>query len=390
MDLATIQAALRDQKLDGWLVYDFRGSNPILPQLIPGKRFSTRRVYLWLPAAGEPKLLLHTIDLVTYRDVALPVVEYRSWQQMQAILGELAGGRRVAMEYSPMGELPAVSYADAGIVEFLRSVGAQVVSSADLIQLTIARWSEEALRQHRRASEAAAGAMRGAFDLIRRRLASGEPLNEHQVQQSILEHFTRAGVETVDPPIVGANAHAGDPHFEVSSTTPAPIRRGDWVLIDLWARIPGDENVYSDITWVGYCGGDVPAKYQRVYDSVTSARDAALRLAVDSWKSRKPVHGWELDEAARSVFAAAGYEANIRHRTGHSLSPGPKVHGLGMNLDNLETRDTRLMLPGIGFTIETALYFPDFGVRSEINVYVDPREGPIVTSCTQGEIERLA
>jgi Xaa-Pro dipeptidase len=390
MDLGTIQAALRDQRLDGWLVYDFRGSNPILPQLIPGKRFSTRRVYLWLSAVGEPKLLLHTIDLVTYRDVALPVTEYRSWQEMQAILCELVKGRRVAMEYSPMGELPAVSYADAGIVEFLRSAGADVVSSADLIQLTIARWSEEALSQHRRASQVTADAMRGAFDLIRRRLASSEPLNEHQVQQFILEQFTRGGVETVDSPIVGVNAHAGDPHFEVSASNPAPIRRGDWVLIDLWARVPGDENIYSDITWVGCCGPDVPAQHQRVYDAVTSARDAALRLAVDSWNARKPVHGWELDEAARSVFSAAGLEAHIRHRTGHSLSPGPKVHGLGINLDNLETRDTRLMLPGIGFTIEPALYFPDFGVRSEINVFVDPRDGPVVTSCIQDAIERLA
>jgi Xaa-Pro aminopeptidase len=389
MDVTAIQSALRSQGFDGWLVYDFRGSNPILPLLIPGKRFSTRRVYLWVPREGQAALLLHTIDLVTYRDVKLPVIEYRSWQQMQEILRKLLSGRRIAMEYSPMGELPAVSYADAGIVEFIRSIPAVVESSADLIQLTIARWSAEAVREHRRASGVTGAAMRGAFDLIRRRLADGQAVNEHQVQQFILEQFARGGVEAEDPPIVAANGHAGDPHFEVSKVSPAAIRRGDWVLIDLWARVPGDQNVHSDITWVGYCGSELPQKHQRAWEATKGARDAALKLAVDSWKAAKAVQGWELDEAARSVFAAAGFARNIRHRTGHSLSPGPKVHGLGMNLDNLETRDTRLMLPGIGFTIEPAIYFEDFGVRSEINVYVDPKEGPVVTSAVQREIELL-
>ncbi len=231
--------------------------------------------------------------------------------------------------------------------------------------------------------------MRGAFDLIRRSLASNQRLDERQVQQFILDHFQRSGLETMDRPIVAVNAHAGDPHFEVSATNSAPIVPNDWVLIDLWARVPGDQNVYSDITWVGYCGSEVPARHRQAWDTTKSARDASLKLAIDSWKSQTPIHGWQLDEAARQVFIAAGYQSSIRHRTGHSLSPGPKVHGMGMNLDNLETRDTRLMLPGIGFTIEPAIYFDDFGVRSEINVFVDPTKGPLATSCVQDEIELL-
>jgi Xaa-Pro aminopeptidase len=392
MDLPSLQSALRALNLAGWLIYDFRGSNPILALLIPGKRFSTRRVYLWLPRDGQPELLVHTIDLVAYRDVTVPIAEYRSWQQMQQMLRDrLANRGPVAMEYSPLGELPAVSYADAGTVEFLRTIpGVTVVSSADLMQLTIARWSDEAACQHQRAAEVTHRTVRGAFDLIRRRLASGDGVNEHQVQQFILSEFASAGLETTEGPIVAANAHAGDPHFEVSAGDPATFRPGDWILIDLWARVLGDDNVYSDITWVGYCGREVPARQRRAWEATKGARDASLKLAVDAWRANQPVHGWQLDEAARQVFVSAGYEANIRHRTGHSLSPGPKVHGLGMNLDNLETRDTRLMLPGIGFTIEPAIYFDgDFGVRSEINVHVHPQNGPVVTSCIQDDIERL-
>jgi Xaa-Pro dipeptidase len=383
-----VRESLTIQGITAWLVYDFRGSNPILPQLIPGRRFTTRRVFLLFPQVGEPTLILHSVDRVAFRDVALPVIEYRSWQQMHAILRENLRGE-IAMEYSPMGELPAVSYVDAGMIEWLRSINVRIVSSADLIQLTVARWSDDAFAAHMRASDVTAEAMRGAFDLIRRGLRSGSPANENQVQQYILEQFRDNGLETVDPPIVAVNGHGGDPHFEVSAKNPASIDHGDWVLIDLWARVPGDENVHSDITWVGYCGSVVPEAHQRAYDAVVAARDASLALAVDRGHSKNPVEGWELDEAARAVFALRGYSSNIQHRTGHSLSPGPQVHGLGMNLDNLETHDSRRMLPSTGFTIEPALYFENFGVRSEINVFVDPDRGPLVTSCRQSTIESL-
>jgi Xaa-Pro dipeptidase len=388
MQIEAIQAALVALKISAWVVYDFRGSNPILAQLIPGRRFTTRRVFLLLPQVGKPTLILHSVDRVAYRDVDLPVLEYGSWQQMHSMLREHARGE-IAMEYSPMGELPAVSYVDAGMIEWLRSIDVRVVSSADLIQLTVARWSEEALASHLRASDVTAEAMRGAFEMIRCGIRSGKLVNEYQVQQFILELFRENRLETVDPPIVAVNGHGGDPHFEVSAEDPAFVAPGDWVLIDLWARARGDENVYSDITWVGFCGAVVPQGHRRAYEAVAAARDGSLALAVDRWNSGSPVEGWELDEAARRIFADRGYAANIRHRTGHSLSPGPKVHGLGMNLDNLETHDSRRMLASTGFTIEPALYFADFGVRSEINVFVDPKTGPIASSCRQNDIELL-
>jgi Xaa-Pro aminopeptidase len=205
-----------------------------------------------------------------------------------------------------------------------------------------------------------------------------------------MQNFRDAGLEADEGPIVGVNEHGGDPHFEVSSTNPSPIKKGDWVLIDLWSRYPGEENIYSDITWVGYCGTDVPAKHRQVFEVVRAARDASVKCCQDAWAAKRPLQGWELDDAARLTIINAGFERGIRHRTGHSLSPGPRVHGLGFNLDNLETRETREVLPGLGFTIEPGIYLPDapdrLGVRLEINMYIDAVKGPIITSCFQKEI----
>ncbi|MGH7178364.1 MAG: M24 family metallopeptidase, partial [Tepidisphaeraceae bacterium] len=211
-----------------------------------------------------------------------------------------------------------------------------------------------------------------------------------QVQQHMMARFAAMNLETPDPPIVAVNAHSGDPHFEVSETSPATINRGDWVLIDLWARVPGDENIFSDITWVGFAGKDVPSRMRDVFEVVRGARDACVARAVTAFAASQPVHGWELDEAARKVIIDAGFGQFIRHRTGHSLSPGPRVHGVGVNIDNLETHDTRQMLPEIGFTVEPGVYLPEFGVRLEIDVFNDPVQGPTVTSGVQDDIVIVA
>jgi Xaa-Pro aminopeptidase len=274
-------------------------------------------------------------------------------------------------------------------VELVRSFGAEIVSSANLIQVCVARWSTEAQKGHAEASRKVDAIKDEAFDLIRQRLAAGKTVGEYEVQQHILSRFAAEGLETGEPPIVGVNAHSGDPHFETSQASSVPIRQGDWILIDLWARIPGDENVYSDITWVGFAGQEVPARHREVYETVRAARDASLHAAVEAWRKKETVQGWQLDDAARNIITAK-YAHGLRHRTGHSLSPGPLVHGMGMNLDNLETHDVREMLPGIGFTIEPGIYLPEFGVRSEINVFVDPQKGPVVTSGLQKEILLVA
>lgn len=388
IDTDLIQSFLREQRIDAWLLYDFRGSNNVFSQLLGGKsRHTTRRAFLHVPRDGQPTLLHHGIDGPAYADVTLAKVVYLTWGEMHAWLaGALAEGGRVAMEYAPGCTLPVVSMVDAGTVELVRALGAEVVSSANLIQVCVACWSDAARDEHIRTSRTVGAITDEAFALIGSRVRRGERVTEYEVQQFIRQRFAAERLETPDGPIVAANAHSGDPHFEVSAERPSPIQAGDWVLIDLWARTPGDHNIFSDITWVGFVGASPSAKHREVFTAVKRARDAAVARVQSAWTRGERVQGWQLDDAARSEIVAAGYAHAIRHRTGHSLSPGPKVHGLGVNLDNLETHDTREVLPGVGFTIEPGIYLPEFGVRLEINMFCDRQRGPIITSVIQDDI----
>lgn len=382
------QAFMRDRRIDGWLVHDFRGSNPVLAQLLPGRAYSlTRRAELFIPASGEPVLITQALDAPQFAQAPVRVAVYKTWGEHRAALQRVLDGRtRIAMEYSPGGALPVVAIVDAGTVELVRSLGAEVVSSADLLQATLAVWSAQVHADHLKACAACATIMDAAWGLVRAKVTAGAPLNELQVQRFITDRFAAAGLETYSPPIVGVNAHSGDPHFEVSETDPWPIRRDDWLLIDLWARVPGMHNIYADITWVGWCGKQVPAAHRRVWEATRGARDAALKRARDGFARGEPVQGWQVDDAARKVIIDAGFADNILHRTGHSLSFGRTTHGIGVNLDNMETHDTRELLPGLGFTIEPGIYTGEFGARSEIDVYVDPGKGPVVTSCIQNDV----
>lgn len=398
--LAELRSFMSARAIDAWLIYDFRGSNTILAQIVGDaqrrtglKRHLTRRCAAIVFADSRPpRLLAQGLDApsfagATLLDVSLAQDSYLGWRDLHEWLrSTLAGCGRVAMEYSPGCALPVVSIVDAGIVELVRSCGVEVVSSADLVQVCVARWGAEGLREHMRASEWVTKAKDNAFAMIARAHREGKAVNEYQVQQAILADFSASGLETADAPIVAANAHSGDPHFEVSATNPSVIVPGDWVLIDLWARVPGDHNIFSDITWVGFCGKQVPAEHRKVFEIVRAARDASVLLVKQAWKTKSLQQGWQLDDAARDVIVQAGYTHGVKHRTGHSLSPGPKVHGLGFNLDNLETRDTRQVLPDLGFTIEPGIYLPNFGVRLEINMYVDSVNGPVITSCNQDEV----
>jgi Xaa-Pro aminopeptidase len=395
MDFTSVQAFMRDRRIDGWLLHDFRGNNPILARILPGKRWTTRRAALFIPASGEPELLVHGIDAAQFESAGVRRTVYTAWPELRTWLTRCAAAGRIAMEYSPGAALPVVSIVDAGTIELARSLGAEVVSSADLIQVCIAAWSEAAQTEHARASREVARVKDTALALIRQRLAANAPVHEFEVQQSMVADFQEAGLQATEPPIVAVNAHSGDPHYEPRPESSAPIRRGDWVLIDLWARVPGEEHIFSDITWVAFAGklAEVPTKHRSIFDTVKRARDAAVRRAQQAWKDRERIQGWQLDDAAMAELLAPDSGAlrpYIRHRTGHSLSPGPMVHGVGMNVDNLETHDTREMLPGIGFTVEPGLYLPDFGVRLELNMFVDPKAGPVITSCVQDDIVALA
>lgn len=384
-NLAAVQQYLREQRIDAWLIYDFRGSNHYFGRLAPEKKWTTRRAWLFIPATGQPVLLHSVIDGPSFEAVKWPRRQFLGWRDMMEALASLMGvGKRVAMDYSPGNALPVVSCADAGAVELVRGLGAEVVSSADVAQAAVAAWSAEAVKAHAVASCKVAGIKDAGFALIKARLAAGQPVLEHEVADHIREEFKREGLQWPDGPIVATNAHSGDPHYEPTAEKPARISKGDWVLIDLWARQPGDEHIFSDITWVGCCGAP-SERHRKVFATVKAARDASLKAAQEGWKRAGGIQGWELDDAARNTIITAGFEGGLRHRTGHSLSPGQLVHGMGMNLDNLETRDTRRMLAGTGFTIEPGIYLPEFGVRMEINVYVDPQKGPVVTSCVQDE-----
>lgn len=391
LNIATVQSLLRQHNIDAWLVHDFRGSNSVFSLLL-GARHTTRRAMLLIPAQGEVVVACSGLDKNAFTDLsAAPgakLEQYVSWEQLFSWMkSKLAGFKRVAMEYAPGCTLPVVSIVDAGTIELVRSFGVEVVSSADVLQLTVARWSPQAVDVHRKASAEVARIKDDAFAFIKSSLQSAKSINERDVQQRILANFQSAGLEIGEAPIVAINEHAGDPHFDVSPTASSPIRKGDWVLIDLWSRYPGEENIYSDITWCGFCGDTVPDKHLEVFNVVRAARDAAMNLSMQAWVEKRTLQGWQLDDAARNVIIAAGYERGIKHRTGHSLSPGPRVHGLGFNLDNLETHDTREVLPGLGYTIEPGIYLPDapykLGVRLEINMFVDPSGGPMVTSCYQ-------
>ncbi|MBT3343972.1 MAG: aminopeptidase P family protein [Gemmatimonadetes bacterium] len=391
---ARAQPLMAAAAIDAWLIHDFRGNNPVLARMLPtvgdqAPPMATRRVALVIPSDAPPRLICHAIEAGGFSQLGMDVISYGSRSELESALRQgLGSARRVAVEYSPRGELPTVSWVDAGTLEMLRELGVEPVSSADLLQGVLAAWDQAALSGHRQASDAVAQAKDAAFDHVRTRLAAGQDCDEYQVQQLISGHLD--GFETDHPAIVGVNGHAADPHFSPSSVSPAQIRMGDWLLIDLWARLPGDANVYADITWVA-CAGEPSVQQQQVFDIVRRARDLVIEEMQRAWQANEPVAGWQLDRLARDHIDGAGYGDAFVHRTGHSLSPGPAIHGMGVNLDDLETHDTRQLLPHTGFTIEPGIYLPgDFGVRLEVDVYVDPEHGPQVTTPIQDEIVRLA
>lgn len=390
LDLSAAQRFLRDQNLHAWLVCDFRNNNPVMWQLLGFQKPTTRRAFLLIPAEGPARLLAHVIEQGVFAGTGVALESYTGWQQLHAWLqAALSRCRRVALEYSPGGALPITSWVDGGTLDLVRSCGVEVVSSADLYQTALATWSPEALASHLDACRQVIKVRDAAFAHLTQCLEQGRSCTEYELQQFILADFTRRGLETDHGPIVAFNAHSGDPHYEPQDQGSPSIARGDWVLIDLWARHPGPQSVYGDITWVACATPHPTAEQQRIFDMVKEACDLVVAHLRDCWGRGKPVQGWEADRIARDFISKTGYGDRFLHRTGHSLGPGRAVHGLGANLDDLESHDTRQLLPGTGFSVEPGIYLPHFGVRLEINVYVDPAKGPQATTPSQEEIVRL-
>ena len=369
--------------LNGWLIHDYGHSNPIFWQVV-GENIGnvTRPCYLFISLSDEPKLLTHHVDAGKFQDAGVELVIYRSRQMMQESLGSLlpAGGY-VAMEYSPLGTIPRASKVDAGTVELVRSLGVEVISSADLLQYATQRWGQAQLSSHVRSADKLGRIVLEAFDHIGQTLAQ-QP-TEYQVAEFIRGRFREDGLHSPDGPIVAVNGHASDPHYEPSPEGSSIIQEGDWVLIDLWAKETQKDSVYADITWVAYVGEEVPEKHQEVFQVVATARDAALKYLDGSARQGITLQGHQVDRLARDYIARRGYGDYFTHRLGHSISG--EVHGDAVNLDSFETEDTRGILPGICFSIEPGIYLPEFGVRSEIDVYMS-EEGPYATTPVQQEV----
>ena len=377
---------LQAEDLPGWLIYDYLGCNPVLAQVAAPSGHVTRPVFLLVPAAGPPRLLTHHVDAGKFADAGegtdLEQVVYSSRDTLERALRDaLAGLSCVAMEYSPRNGLPRVSRVDAGTVELVRSIGPNVVSSADLMQYATQRWSPEQLAGHRRAAEKLGLIVNEAFSRIGQRLADGP--TEFEIAEFIRARFREEGLVTADGPIVSTNAHCSDPHYEPAPEGSSVIAPGDWVLIDLWAREDTPGSVYADITWTAYVGDNPTDRHRQVFDIVLGARDAALSFLQDSFTRGETVQGWQADDVARSYISDHGFGNYFTHRLGHSIYH--TVHGEGVNLDNFETHDTRRIIPGVGFSIEPGIYLPEFGVRSEIDAYMS-EDGPYASSPVQRDI----
>ena len=389
--IPAIQSALAEAGLDGWFFACFQQNDPIgldLLGLAGEGKLVTRRCYYLVPRQGEPRKLVHALEPAMLDHLPGSKSVYLTWQKHREEMAKLVSGfRRLAAQYSPNNELPTVSRLDAGTAELLRSAGVELVSAADLSQRFAATWSEEQLAGHRRANVHLHRIALEAFHRVSDTLRRGDQIGEYAVQRFILDAFESVGLWAESDPIVGVNAHSADPHYQPGPEQSSPIREGDFLLIDLWAKEKQAASVYADITWVGVCAASPTEKQQEVFAVVAGARDAAWEL-VKSRFPRQPVRGFEVDDAAREVIRKAGYGDFFIHRTGHSI--GISDHGQGANMDNLETHDTRLLLPMTGFSIEPGIYLTgDFGVRSEINVALTG-EGPEITGAEpQRELLRL-
>jgi Xaa-Pro aminopeptidase len=375
-DFTALRAALTDLGVDGWLVYDFHGNNPVAAQVLGLHGMATRRLFVLLPRSGTPVALAHKIELANVAGFPGPVRPYAAWPELHTELRAIVAGKTLAMEISPRDNVPYLDRVPYGVVQLLESLGATIVSSAELVTRFAARWSPAELAGHRRAAEAIAAIASDAIRWAGSELARGAEVRETTVQDRVMAGFGRAGLYTDHPPIVGFQENAANPHYEPRAGGDRRLAARQVVLLDLWAG-PAKGSVFADQTWMGFTGQAPDAEVQRVWTTVREARDAAVALLRQRWAAGVPVSGGELDDAARAVIRAAGYGDAFVHRTGHSIDR--ELHGAGPHLDNFETADDRRLLPGIGFSVEPGIYLTGrFGMRSEINVFLGAA-GPEVT-----------
>jgi Xaa-Pro dipeptidase len=384
-DIKAIQAELRSAKLDGWLFFDHHRRDPIAVSVLglPTNGLSTRRWFYFIPAKGEPRKLVHRIEARALDTLAGKKTEYSSWEELHKNLAKLlSGSKKVAMQYSPENNIPYIGLVDAGTIELIRKLKKKVVSSADLVQVFEARWTPEQLHSHLEAGKIVDRVRQEAFERAARFVRAGKPLSEFELMEWVKEQFRANGL-TPEDTVVAVQPNNGDPHYEPKATGSRPIRAGDLLLLDMWAKFDGPGSVYYDITWMGYLGDRVPDSYAKIFRIVKQARDGAVKFIQEAVSKGRAIHGWEVDGVARGIIKKAGYGKYFVHRLCHSI--GHNIHGNGANMDGLETRDDRQIIPGTCFSIEPGIYLPEFGVRTEVNVYVGEGEAR-VTGAIQDEI----
>jgi Xaa-Pro dipeptidase len=385
-DTKAIQAELRAGKIDGWLFYDHHHRDPIAARVLGlgSNGLSTRRWFYFIPAKGEPRKLVHRIEQGALDSLAGKKLVYAGWEELHKLLPKLlAGSKRIAMQYSPENNIPYIGLVDAGTIELIRKLKKKVVSSADLVQKFEASWTPEQLESHIAAGRIVDRVTREAFQRAASFVRDGKPLSEFELQQWMVEQFRANGLDTAEPPIVAVQPNNGNPHYEPTASAARPIRAGDLLLLDVFTKFNRPGSVFYDITWMGYLGERVPDSYAKIFRIVRQARDSAAEFVIESVAKGRQIHGWEVDRVARDTIRKAGYGKYFVHRTGHSI--GQEVHGNGANMDGLETRDDRKIVPRTCFSIEPGIYLPEFGVRSEVNVYVGEKEAR-VTGAVQEEI----
>ncbi len=386
--IRSIQTILKEEKMDGWLLYNFRGSNVFANRLLalPEHLMFTRRYFYFIPKRGEPRKLVHRIENLHLDSLPGTKEEYISWQSLAKGLKKLLrGAKTVAMEYSPNCAIPYVAIVDGGTVELVRkSAGVKVVSSADLVSRFEATWDDEQMQDNAGTADHLRAVVDAAFAFIRDRINTGTPVTEYDVQQRMSQEFRARGITTNSDPNCSVNANAANPHYEPTKEINSPIRKGDLVLLDLWAKKDKKRAVYADITWMGYVGTSVPDEYEKVFRVLCEARDAAVDFLRQSVGKKKEIRGYEVDDVTRKVIARKGYGKYFVHRTGHSI--GEEVHGNGANMDNLETHDERKILPMSSFSIEPGIYFSGkYGLRTEVDVVITADRKVVVTGSAPQE-----
>ena len=389
MDVSEIQDQLRSQQVGGWLFFDHHHRDPIAYRVLglDASGHVSRRWYYWIPANGEPLKLVHRIEDGVLDALPGERRRYSAWTEQRSRLERiLAGVETIAMQYSSDCMIPYVSLVDGGTVDLVRSFGKRVVSSAALVQYFEARWDERQWEGHREAGRLVDRVLAEAFTEIGRRAGAEGGVEEFTIAEFIRRRFLEEDLHTEDGPIVAVNRNSGNPHYTPTPERTSPIRANDFVLIDLWAKRKAPRAVYYDITWVGFVGGEAPSRMQNVFEIVRGARDHALDTVRSARRAERVLAGYEVDDAARGFIAERGFGDRFVHRTGHSI--GEEVHGNGANIDNLETRDERPIIPRTCFSIEPGVYLPEFGVRSEIDCYVSEKDA-VPTGRVQQEIVRI-